>query len=603
MIDPQILFKLNAAFSQKKEALKFFFWFVCLQVILFLPAFFLHRPESYFLPFSGVSVSRFGWQGLLFLNDNHHPFRILAEFFLLSFAALLFWRISLLRHGIKWLLYLLYPLAFFYQVYLEVYRAVYGIHPVFIDDWILVREVLPVFLESVGLATVVNTVLLAGGVALCVALGVMGIRRLFRSMEGYLAWKWWWAPMTGLFAFTTISTVGFREYLQTDLLNIRWLAPNIRKSAIPTNVFHANYGKIQAAYGPFLKCPLKEKRNVWLLFLESYGAAAYFGEGIALQQQDLALRLGDKLTKAGWHSASTYSRAPVMGGRSWLSFTSGLTGVSIDNQRSYNVLLDSRFRFPHLVRFFNSQGYHTTWISTMKSNDATIQLIPEDSLNAFWGYDTLLFYHKIPYQGYWYNALGGIPDPYAGGYYKDFIRNRQKEPAFVFFITTSTHGPFYTPPPILPNWQDLDRFAPDTKLYQYKLIGPLLDRYGQNARYALESWVEFILEEGTSDDLFILIGDHQPGALEYVLEGKYDKFATPLHFISKDPNFIESFLKEGLTPGLLVHPRQAPYWDHAGLYSRLAHHLVKVYGPPECGNLPVFPNGISGDGVVTKSDP
>ncbi|MBK7474650.1 MAG: hypothetical protein IPI11_00995 [Haliscomenobacter sp.] len=75
----------------------------------------------------------------------------------------------------------------------------------------------------------------------------------------------------------------------------------------------------------------------------------------------------------------------MMGGRSWLSFTSGLTGVSIDNQRSYNALLESRFRFPHMVQFFNTQGYHTTWLSTMKSNDATIQLIPEDSINAFGG--------------------------------------------------------------------------------------------------------------------------------------------------------------------------------------------------------------------------
>ncbi|MBK6948607.1 MAG: hypothetical protein IPH16_11630 [Haliscomenobacter sp.] len=322
---------MNTPTTSLRKARNFFFWFFFLQVVLFLPGFFFHRPESYFLPFSGMSVPRFGWKGLVFLNDNHHPLRLLAEFFLLSFAALLFGRLPLCGKESNGCSHLLYPLAFFYQVYAAGYKAVYGIHPVFIDDWILIREVLPVFLHSVGLATVVNAVFLAGGVLLCIASGVWGIRRLFRSMEAYRKWRWWWAPMTGLFALTAISTLGFSGYLETDLLNIPWLAPKIRRSATPTNVFHAHYGQIQTAYGAGLKCPLREKRNVWLLFLEAYGAAAYFGEGIALQQQDLALQLGDKLAGAGWRSASTYSRAPVMGGMSWLSFTSGLTGVSIDN--------------------------------------------------------------------------------------------------------------------------------------------------------------------------------------------------------------------------------------------------------------------------------
>ncbi|MBV6428650.1 MAG: hypothetical protein KIPDCIKN_03185 [Haliscomenobacter sp.] len=594
---------MNAPTPSLKEARNFLFWFFFLQLLLFLPGFFLHRPESFLLPFSGISADRFGWKEAVFLNDNHHPFRIVAEFFFLCFTALLFYRIPFVRDGIKLLVYLFYPLAFFYQVYLQGYRVVYGIHPIFIDDWILIKEVLPVFLQSAGLATAANAFFLIAGILLVVALAVGGVRQLFRALEAYRRWRWWWAPMTGLSLLTLISTLEFKEYLETDLLNIQWLSPNVARSAVATTAFHAHYRQIQSAYGPGLKCPLRKKNNVWLLFLESYGAVAYFGEGIADQQQDLALRLGDKLSNAGWHSASTYSRAPVMGGRSWLSFTSGLTGVSIDNQRSYNALLESRFRFPHMVQFFNTQGYHTTWLSTMKSNDATIQLIPEDSINAFWRYDTLLFFHKIPYQGHSYNGLGGIPDPYAGGYYKEFIRNRQKAPGFVFFITTSTHGPFYTPPPILPKWQDLNHFVPNPSQYANPLSGALLDRYGGNARYALESWVEFILKEGAPDDIFILIGDHQPGALEYLLEGKYDKYATPLHFISKDPDFIAPFIKEGLTPGLLVHPKQAPYWNHAGLYSRLVRHLLNVYGPPDCQDLRIQPDGIRNEGGVTKNDP
>ncbi|MBK7474651.1 MAG: hypothetical protein IPI11_01000 [Haliscomenobacter sp.] len=184
-------------------------------------------------------------------------------------------------------LYLLYPLAFFYQVYAAGYKAVYGIHPVFIDDWILIREVLPVFLHSVGLATVVNAVFLAGGVLLCIASGVWGIRRLFRSMEAYRKWRWWWAPMTGLFALTAISTLGFSGYLETDLLNIPWLAPKIRRSGIPTNVFHAHYSQIQTAYGPGLKCQLREKKMSGCYFWNPTARSPILGKGLRINNRIL----------------------------------------------------------------------------------------------------------------------------------------------------------------------------------------------------------------------------------------------------------------------------------------------------------------------------
>ena len=95
---------------------------------------------------------------------------------------------------------------------------------------------------------------------------------------------------------------------------------------------------------------------------------------------------------------------------------------------------------------------------------------------------------------------------------------------------------------------------------------------------------DFIRKNGRSNDIFVIVGDHQPPAL-----GTTD-FKTPIHIISKDATFVSGFLNYGFSEGLLPETHQE--MNHEGFYSMFLREFIRNYGT-DSTNLPsYFPNGI-----------
>src|SRR5690606_12825891 len=79
-----------------------------------------------------------------------------------------------------------------------------------------------------------------------------------------------------------------------------------------------------------------------LVFLESYGTAAFDNPAYAHPLQQHRARLGDAAAAAGRQVVSAFVRSPTFGGGSWLAHASLLSGIDVADPHQYDLLLTTR---------------------------------------------------------------------------------------------------------------------------------------------------------------------------------------------------------------------------------------------------------------------
>ena len=359
-----------------------------------------------------------------------------------------------------------------------------------------------------------------------------------------------------------------------------WAYPNIQKSRSLDRKDPLIHLKKRWIYDTYMNKPLvKKKPNVYLLFIEAYGGVATLSDYCSEPFAQLSEQLDQQLKAEDWHISSNYSKSTVIGGRSWLAMTTAMTGARIEDQIQYNGLINEHQSYPHMISYFNKQGYETVRVSTMSSNKIdTMQMITIP--NLFWGFDQRYFFSDIPYKGFKYDYYGGIPDQYTLGHVQENILEKAEEPFFMTFITMNSHGPWSNAPPIVEDWRSMD-----TLLNPFPNGRPELNvhisNYWELMKFELKVITKFILENGDENSVFILLGDHNPAGLEWKLKDRFNKWATPIHIISKDEKFVNSFHQHGFTEGMQVDTSQFTIMRHMGLYSIFTRQLLENYGEKE----------------------
>ncbi len=519
----------------------------------------------------GPTINAGSWTGrvhMLFGRSSYHLFKISGEILLL---LSLFFFIKPTQKWPKRILYSTFIFLFVYNVYYEFYQKFYGIIPSFKNDYVLLQEVLPVFLNSmVGnailyyAATVIATILLA-------VFFVFLMKKMIKNFFLIRKHKLTQLAFLVLLLFTIIyASVSSYKLEHQNILDTHWLIPKIVKS---TSLHEADKFK-QAKPSPYknyLDYPLAEKPNIYLLFIESYGTIVTESPDLKGSYLQQIKGIEKELSSAGYHTASTYSISPVKGGRSWLAFSSFMSGLKVENQIQYNDLIQKNHSFPHMVRYFNKQGYQTYRLSTI-SNTNSSSLIPYERTNRYWGFDEWWTYWDFKYQGHPYDVLGGIPDQYAMGYYRDVITKDVEKPKLLFFITMGSHMPWFEPPPIVDDWKELNRPQPGKV---QSMEGNEIDRYEKSIQYELELMTRFILEE-SENSIFILVGDHQPPGMEYKITNITHDAATPIHIISKDSMLIQRFNEDGFQKGMEVKLDQLDYLKHEAFYKIFMDNLLDL---------------------------
>ncbi len=336
---------------------------------------------------------------------------------------------------------------------------------------------------------------------------------------------------------------------------------------------------------------LAEHPNVYLFFLESYGSVLLKDPYFREQYFKLMQKVQNELESAGWYTASGLSISPVWGGGSWMAYTSALCGLRISQQPQYLALKYGfqKTPYPHLGRYMQSQGYRFTWVVPI---DRELSPYTWEANKRFYGADVWLTFKDLHYHGPEYSWGPSPPDQYTLGFLRDWLSKQPSKPNFVFFLTQNTHYYFAPVPPIAKNWREINDPNFDDPASHPKLSSS--EAYMKAIKYDWTVLADFIRSAG-KDDVFILVGDHQPP----LVSAPQDGYATIMHVISHDRKFVDSFLTYGLQEGMLPDENTPPL-RHEGLYSLIVRQMVARWGQNPTILPKYYPRGIQIPGILPK---
>lgn len=236
------------------------------------------------------------------------------------------------------------------------------------------------------------------------------------------------------------------------------------------------------------------------------------------------------------------------GGGSWLAHTTFTTGVLIDDQPSFDVLMSTRLRA--MAQDFAAADYRTLAVMP-RINEAW----PEGRL---FGFQRVALAADMGYSGPRY-AWESLPDQYVLDWLGRDALAPGRGPVFAQIVLASSHTPFDRVPPLVDDWEALRGGAIYGRLPGRELpvgAGQIFDHdegYLACLEYVLDAASRFIAERIADDTLVILLGDHQPPL--NVARATRDR-SVPIAVISRDPALLAPFVArgyvEGLRPGRMV---------------------------------------------------
>jgi hypothetical protein len=311
--------------------------------------------------------------------------------------------------------------------------------------------------------------------------------------------------------------------------------------------------------------------DVWLIFVESYGAVAYETPAIAGDLTESLADFESAIGETGRDVVSAYVESPTFGASSWLAHLSLLSGVEVRDQYAYTSLMASGR--DTMVTNFSRRGYRT--IALMPGMR---QAWPE---GAFYGFDVIydrdLLEYPGPEFGWW-----GIPDQYALAKLDALEAARpSRAPLFVVFPTSTTHAPFGPVAPYQPDWSrvltgdaydqaDVDRAMAATP--DLTNLGP---SYGKAMAYEFVSLAGYLREQ-RDERTMIVIGDHQPPA---AVSGPDAPWRVPVHVIGPRlgprRHVLRRLLAHGFQLGL------EPRLPSIGAMHALVPMLLDAFDGPE----------------------
>ncbi|MCB0115961.1 MAG: sulfatase-like hydrolase/transferase [Caldilineaceae bacterium] len=566
----------------------FVFWvaLLALNTLLFLPAFLLTQESSSWLPVVGAEET--WWQALI-ARPNYDMFRLNLELFVF---ALLWLTVRPLRR--KWIVALftvIYLLAFVYYVYEAISVFVFFMDPVFYSQSHMILEGVPFLLESAGLSWPVYI----GAVLLLVAFfgGVyLLVRTITEHAQPTRLSRGSQVTLMACGGLALLSLILYRGQLASPDMSVSRFFAKMDKNIIESMKIYQEVGTynddIVFETYDYAGKDLADKPNIYLIFVESYGSVLYKRNDWVRPYRALLADVEEELADDGWTTASALSEAPIWGGGSWMSYTSGIFGLRIDNDAEYLTLFDlyQERDYPHLGNYMRDQGYHYAWLTAISSElkaDKSVQY------ENFYNFDSWVRFPDLNYEGPMVSWGPAPLDQYSLNFARQKIEAETDQPILFYTITQNSHYPWYVLPDLAEDWRDLndpDYPQPDAppELIEHQAKR---QNYFNAIRYELKMLSDFIRNDSAEDSIFILIGDHQPPQVSR----RSDGWDTPIHIVSRNADFVESFAEYGFDLGMGVE-EVAPVMHHEGLYSLLVRQLLTFYGEKDVELPDYLPNGV-----------
>ena len=281
--------------------------------------------------------------------------------------------------------------------------------------------------------------------------------------------------------------------------------------------------------------------DVYLVFLESYGAITYEHPDMAARLSPSRARFESDLSPGNRHVVSAFVESPTFGGNSWLAHLSLLSGVEVKDEDT-NWLLMGQKR-DTLPKAFSRRGFRS--VALMPGMRG---VWPE---GAFYGFDDLYSAERLAYHG---PAFGWfvVPDQWSLARL-DALEEKHTTPLFVMFPTMSTHIPFIPLPPYQADWSRMLTEHPYDAADQARELAREPEWLNMGLSYTEAVAYDFTVLGGylrlhaDRDIVMIVIGDHEPAA---VVSGEGAPWDVPVHVIASRQEILDRLVARGFHAGL-----------------------------------------------------
>lgn len=300
--------------------------------------------------------------------------------------------------------------------------------------------------------------------------------------------------------------------------------------------------------------------DLHLWFFESYGSLVWDD---ADKRTALAPALAELRTAAvqgGWQVRSARVQSTTFGGYSWLAHSSLLSGLSIEDNGLYHVLLASK-RDSMLDRL-REAGFRTLGLMP--------GLKQPWHEGMYYGLDRLFTFPELSYHGPAY-GWWGVPDQYSlDQVYRDEFQRADRPPLALWFTSITSHMPFAPVPPYLPGWASVPEpgtFPPPAGYSGPADVGAV---YLQAMAYNFQLLGGYLSQRTRGDEVFVIMGDHQPPG---VVSGPGRDWTVPVHVLTRDALLAERLSAQGFVEGF------EPAADLGGM-ADLGRHLLTWFDAP-----------------------
>lgn len=294
-------------------------------------------------------------------------------------------------------------------------------------------------------------------------------------------------------------------------------------------------------------------KDVLLVFVESFGRVAVEDPSLSPGVNAVLDEGTERLEEAGFTSRSAFLTSPTFGALSWLAHATLQSGLWIDSQQRYDVLVTS----PRLTltRLFGRAGWRT--VASVPANDR------DWPQGEFYGFDQLYDSRNVGYEGPRF-GYPTMPDQYTlDAFHRLELAPRQRRPVMAEIDLITSHAPWSRTPRMVDQSAVGDGSVFDgmpEQLPSERDIWPSPTRvraaYADSIEYSLDAFVTFVTTYGDDDLVVVLVGDHQPAT---IVSGPDSGNDVPVALVARDPGVIGRISGWGWHRGLRPGP-DAPVW-------------------------------------------
>lgn len=288
-------------------------------------------------------------------------------------------------------------------------------------------------------------------------------------------------------------------------------------------------------------------RDVVIVFVESYGRAAFDNPLYSERHRATLARGATALAEAGLVARSGWLTSPVIGGQSWLAHGTLAAGLEVNDQTRYRAMLASPRQ--SLFSLAAGAGYTTAAI-------APAIVMPWPEARAL-GFQTVLDAAGLGYAGQPFNWVT-MPDQYTLSAFERLVP--RDVPLMAEIALISSHAP-WTPVARMIPWEAVG----DGSVYDEAAVaGPtprevwadpdsIRDHYGRALDYSVQTLLSWAALPRAKPPLLIVLGDHQAAGFVSQVGGR----DVPVHLIGPPEAvalFDEWAWTEGLEPDAALPP-------------------------------------------------